>query len=102
MASDDEFRAELRSWLVANEPPAVDIVATADDAATLREWQRRMHADRWVGVHWPVEYGGRSASLSQVAIYNEELARASAPPLLGRAGVTLVGPTLIAHGTEEQ
>ncbi len=102
MASDDEFRAELRSWLVANEPPAVDNAATADDAATLRGWQRRMHADRWVGVHWPVEYGGRSASLSQVAIYNEELARAGAPPLLGRAGVTLVGPTLLAHGTEEQ
>ena len=56
----------------------------------------------WVGIHWPVEYGGRGASLAQVAIYNEELARAGAPPLLGRAGVSLVGPTLMAHGTEEQ
>jgi len=99
---DDEFRAELRGWLAEHEPPAVEIAATADDAATLREWQGRLHADRWVGVHWPAEYGGRGASLSQVAIYNEELARAGAPPLLGRAGVTLVGPTLIAHGTDEQ
>ena len=40
--------------------------------------------------------------MTQVAIYNEELARAGAPPLLGRAGLTLVGPTLMAHGTEAQ
>jgi alkylation response protein AidB-like acyl-CoA dehydrogenase len=99
---DDEFRAELRGWLAGHEPPAVEVVATADDAAALRDWQRGMHADRWVGVHWPVEHGGRGASPTQVAIYNEELARVGAPPLLGRAGVTLVGPTLLAHGTEEQ
>ncbi len=102
MPADDEFRAELRSWLAEHEPPAFELAATADEAASLRDWQHRLHADRWVGVHWPVEYGGRGASLAQVAIYNEELARAGAPPLLGRAGVTLVGPTLIAHGTEEQ
>jgi alkylation response protein AidB-like acyl-CoA dehydrogenase len=102
MTADDEFRAELRSWLAEHEPPAVELAATRGEAASLRDWQRRLHADRWVGVHWPVEYGGRGASLSQVAIYNEELARAGAPPLLGRAGITLVGPTLIAHGTEEQ
>ena len=60
----------------------------------LRDWQRTLHAGRWVGIHWPVEYGGRGASVTQVAIYNEELARAGAPPLLGRVGVTLVGPTL--------
>src|SRR5207244_8180252 len=69
---------------------------------TLREWQRTMHAGGWVGVHWPVGHGGRGASPAQVAVYNEELARVGAPPLLGRAGVTLVGPTLMAHGTEEQ
>jgi alkylation response protein AidB-like acyl-CoA dehydrogenase len=61
-----------------------------------------LHSGRWVGIHWPVEYGGRGASLAQVAVYNRELARAGAPPILGRAGVTLVGPTLMAHGTEEQ
>jgi alkylation response protein AidB-like acyl-CoA dehydrogenase len=55
-----------------------------------------------VGIHWPVEYGGRGASVMQVAIYNQELARVDAPPLLGRAGLSLVGPTLMTHGTEEQ
>ena len=85
---DAEFRAELRAWLTTHPPPAVEVAATPDDAETLREWQRTLHAGRWVGIHWPVEYGGRGASLTQVAIYNEELARAGAPPLLGRAGVT--------------
>jgi len=99
---DDGFRAELRSWLGEHPPPAVDVAATPDDAAVLRDWQGTLHAGGWVGVHWPVEHGGRGASVTQVAIYNEELARAGAPPLLGRAGVTLVGPTLLAHGTEEQ
>ena len=99
---DDGFRDELRSWLREHSPPAVEVAATPADAAALRAWQRTLHAGRWVGVHWPVEYGGRGASVTQVAIYNEELARAGAPPLLGRAGVTLVGPTLLAHGTDEQ
>jgi len=55
-----------------------------------------------VGVHWPVEYGGRGASPSQVAIYNEELARAHAPDLLGGVGLSLLGPALMVYGTDEQ
>jgi alkylation response protein AidB-like acyl-CoA dehydrogenase len=101
-APDDQFRAELREWLVAHAPPAVEVAATREEADALREWQRTLHSGGWVGIHWPVAYGGRAASLGQVAIYNAELARAGAPPILGRAGVTLVGPTLLAHGTEEQ
>ncbi len=102
MSRDEEVRAELRAWLSAHPPPAVEIASTSADAQTLREWQQTLHAGHWVGIHWPVEYGGRGASMTQVALYNEELARAGAPPLLGRAGVTLVGPTLMAHGTERQ
>jgi alkylation response protein AidB-like acyl-CoA dehydrogenase len=101
-SSDDQFRAELRSWLRDHPPPDAETPATPDEADALREWQRTLHSGRWVGINWPVEYGGRDASLRQVAIYNEELARAQAPPILGRAGVTLVGPTLMAHGTDEQ
>jgi alkylation response protein AidB-like acyl-CoA dehydrogenase len=100
--TDDEFRAELRAWLHAHPPPAVEGDGTLDDAQTLREWQRTLHSGHWVGIHWPVEYGGRGASSAQVAIYNEELARAASPQILGRGGVTLVGPTLIAYGTDEQ
>ena len=99
---DGRFRDELRAWLGEHPPPDVDVAATSEDAATLRTWQRTLHDDGWVGIHWPVEYGGRGASYAQVAIYNEEFARAGAPPLLGRAGVSLVGPTLMTHGTEAQ
>jgi alkylation response protein AidB-like acyl-CoA dehydrogenase len=99
---DATFRAELLEWLAGHPPPSVEIAQTPDDAETLRAWQRTLQADGWVGIHWPVEYGGRAASLTQVAIYNEELARAGVPPLLGRAGVSLVGPTLMAHGTDRQ
>jgi alkylation response protein AidB-like acyl-CoA dehydrogenase len=99
---DEAFRDELRSWLAEHPPPDVDVAATPGAAEVLREWQRTLYAGRWVGVHWPVEYGGRGASLTELAIYNEELARADAPQIPGRAGVSLVGPTLMAHGTEAQ
>jgi alkylation response protein AidB-like acyl-CoA dehydrogenase len=101
-ANDEAFRDELHLWLAEHPPPDVPAAPTLDDAETLREWQRTLHAGRWVGIHWPVEYGGRGASSTQVAIYNEELARVGAPPIVGRGGVTIVGPTLIAHGSEEQ
>jgi alkylation response protein AidB-like acyl-CoA dehydrogenase len=97
-----DFREELRAWLREHPPPQLDAAANAEDAELVRKWQRILHAGGWVGIHWPAEYGGRGASVTQVAIYNEELARANAPQLLGRAGITLVGPTLMAHGTEEQ
>ncbi len=96
------FRTELRSWLTEHPPPAVEIATTRDEAEVLREWQRTLHEGRWVGIHWPVEYGGRGSSPAETAIYNEELARVAAPPLLGRGGIGLVGPTLIAEGTEKQ
>jgi alkylation response protein AidB-like acyl-CoA dehydrogenase len=102
MTSLAEFRDELHSWLQEHPPPDVEVAATVEDAGALREWQRTLAAGRWIGIHWPVEYGGRGASLTQVAAYNEELARVRAPQILGRAGVSLVGPTLMAHGTETQ
>jgi alkylation response protein AidB-like acyl-CoA dehydrogenase len=101
-AEDERFRAELRAWLDEHPPPDVRLATTPEEAEVLRRWQRTLHAGGWVGRHWPVEYGGRGASVTQVAIADEELARAGSPPLLGRAGVSLVGPTLLAHGTEEQ
>ena len=99
---DERFRDELRSWLSEHTAPDVDIPSTVEEAEALREWQRMLHSGGWVGIHWPVEYGGRGASLTQVSIYNEELARAHSPQIIGRGGISLVGPTLIAHGTEEQ
>jgi alkylation response protein AidB-like acyl-CoA dehydrogenase len=99
---DEKLRDELRKWLAEHPPPSVELASTPAEADELRAWQRTLHGGRWVGVNWPVEYGGRGASPDQLAVYNEELARADTPPLLGRAGISLVGPTLMAHGTEAQ
>src|SRR3984893_17410053 len=59
-------------------------------------------ADRWVGIHWPAEFGGRAASPVQVAIFNMEYARSRALQPVNRVGINLAGPTLLAHGTDEQ
>jgi alkylation response protein AidB-like acyl-CoA dehydrogenase len=106
-ASEEGFRSELRSWLAANLPPgwtsgAIELDSLADEVAFLVEWQKRLHQGGWVGVHWARAYGGRGASLIENYIFQEEMARARAPEIIGRIGVNLVGPTLIAHGTEEQ
>jgi alkylation response protein AidB-like acyl-CoA dehydrogenase len=98
---EQAFRDELRAWLRANHPgPEPD-----GDVAGFefrRAWQRRLHEDGWAGVSWPKEYGGRGATLVEQAIYNEELARAQAPSTVNVLGLAMGGPTVIAHGTEEQ
>ena len=102
------FRAEVRDWLKANLPweygrglpPRFDDLA--DEVAFGREWQGKLAEGRWVGVAWPEEYGGRGVGAVEHFIVIEELARARAPELVGRIGINLVGPTLLAHGTPEQ
>jgi alkylation response protein AidB-like acyl-CoA dehydrogenase len=99
----EAFRAELRTWLAANLPePHDDFATLADEVAYLRVWQRRLHEGGWVGIHWPREYGGRGATIVEHYVFQEEVAAARAPEIINRIGVNLVGPTLIAHGTEEQ
>jgi alkylation response protein AidB-like acyl-CoA dehydrogenase len=101
--AEEAFRAELRAWLAANVPPGQpEHASLADEVAWLRAWQRRLHEGRWVGIHWPRAYGGRGASVVENYIFQEEVAAARAPEIINRIGVNLVGPTLVAHGTEEQ
>jgi alkylation response protein AidB-like acyl-CoA dehydrogenase len=102
--TDDEraFAAEFRAWLDENLELPPPFESFDDEIAWGRKWQAKLAADRWVGIHWPSEYGGRSASPVQVAIYNLEYGRSRALQLVNRTGVNLAGPTLLAHGTEEQ
>jgi len=74
----------------------------ADEVAFGRRWQASLAEDRWVGVTWPETYGGRGAGPTEYFIVQEELARARAPEIVGRIGVNLAGPTLLAHGREDQ
>jgi alkylation response protein AidB-like acyl-CoA dehydrogenase len=109
-ASDDEarLRAEVREWLRTNLPweygqglpPRFD--SLADEVDFGRRWQAMLAAGRWVGVAWPEEYGGRGAGPVEHFVVTEELARARAPELVGRIGINLVGPTLLARGTDDQ
>jgi alkylation response protein AidB-like acyl-CoA dehydrogenase len=66
-----------------------------------REWQRTLFDGGYAGLAWPREYGGRGATLMEQVVFNEEVARVRAPDPLNRIGLYMVGPTIIAAGTEE-
>jgi len=103
---EQQFRDEFRAWLGAQAPPEWTRDTNSEDRSDyleyLRDWQRRLYQGGWAGIAWPREYGGRGATLMQQAIFQEELARANTPPLIGTIGLSLVGPTIIALGTEAQ
>jgi alkylation response protein AidB-like acyl-CoA dehydrogenase len=95
------FRDELRAWFAGN-PPGEAPEGDAARHAWACDWQRRLHEGGWAGVHWPVEYGGRGATLTETAIFFEELGRARAPLPANVLGLLLGGPTLMVWGTDEQ
>ena len=97
-----KFAAEVRSWLHAHLdlPPSFSTIE--DEIAWGKAWQAKLAAGRWVGIHWPAEFGGRGASPVQVAIFNMEYARSRALQPVNRVGINLAGPTLLAHGTDAQ
>ena len=85
------FREEVRAWLAANLP-----------AEPGKEWSHAMYDAGYAGMTWPEEYGGRGAPYSHQAIVLEEFARAGAPNHMGVIGLGMAGPTIMAHGSEEQ
>ena len=103
---EQQFRDEFRAWLAENVPAEWAGGGGSEDRAEyieyLRAWQRRLYDGGWAGISWPKAYGGRGATLMEQAIFQEELARANAPQLVGTIGLSLVGPTIIALGTDEQ
>jgi alkylation response protein AidB-like acyl-CoA dehydrogenase len=108
-AEDEAFREEVRTFL--EESLAGDFAVTrgrggpGDDDCLFEErlaWERHLGAHGWTCVAWPKEHGGRGLSLHQQVVFFEEYARARAPGRLGHIGETLLGPTLIAFGTEAQ
>src|SRR5689334_16356898 len=101
-SEEEAFAQEVREWLAANLDPPPRFATLADEIEWGREWQAKLAAGRWVGIHWPEEYGGRGASPVQVAIFNMEYARSRALQPVNRVGINLAGPTLLAHGSEEQ
>jgi alkylation response protein AidB-like acyl-CoA dehydrogenase len=107
---DEAFRTEFRTWLDANKQFAPGMgeggvggfAETRNAFEAHRKWAKKMAEGRWLAPNWPKQYGGRGASILQTIVYNEELARAgTSAPMIGM-GTSLLGPTLLHWGTEEQ
>ncbi len=106
---DAAFRREARGWLEENlsgEFAEARGAGRAGNEHVAREmrlaWERHLGRSGWTCVGWPSELGGRGATMAQQVIWNEEYARADAPARVGVVGEGLLGPTLIAYGTDEQ
>ncbi|MEU5094248.1 acyl-CoA dehydrogenase family protein [Streptomyces sp. NPDC020996] len=100
---EDAFRAEARAWLRAHVPAApLPSLETAEGFAAHRAWEAELAAGRWSVVDWPERYGGRDCGLVRWLVFEEEYHAAGAPGRVGQNGISLLAPTLLAHGTEEQ
>ena len=106
---EQRFRVEVQTWLQENlignfaalkglGGPGRDHEAHDERLA----WNRHLAAHGWTALGWPTEHGGRGLSLMQQVIFHEEYARADAPARVNHLGEELLGPTLIAFGTEAQ
>ncbi|MEI7859021.1 MAG: acyl-CoA dehydrogenase family protein [Acidimicrobiales bacterium] len=102
----EPFRAEIRSWLADNLPEGWGTpeftMSKEDRKAFLAEWTVKLFAGGWICASWPTEYGGKGLGLMESVVLNEEFARAEAPLRADFFGDTLVGPTILQWGTEEQ
>lgn len=106
-AEVERFRAELRAWLSANlteELIAARRPSGRDEAAfdKLRAWNATMADAGWAAVSWPVEYGGRGATVLEQLVYTEETTRARAPLPLNVIGMNNIAPAIMQYGTESQ
>ena len=104
-AEEQQFRDELGAWLATHTPRNWE--HRRDEPAEthfafLCQWQRTLYEGGWAGISWPRDYGGRGASLMQQVLFWQEMARAGAPPMANILGLGLVGPTIIAFGTDAQ
>jgi alkylation response protein AidB-like acyl-CoA dehydrogenase len=107
--SDERFREEVATWLDGNLGGEFEQTrgrgGPGDEHMFVEErkaWERKLAEGGWTCIGWPVEFGGRAATVEQQVIYNEEYARAGGPGRMGHIGEGLAGPTIIAYGTPEQ
>ncbi|MGO9881436.1 MAG: acyl-CoA dehydrogenase family protein [Solirubrobacteraceae bacterium] len=98
------YRAEARAWLEAHKdeaPPRSGSYESEDYINARRAWQRRLAEAGLAAVTWPVEVGGRGLGPIEQVIVNQEISRAQVPGILDVIGIGMLGPCLIAHGTEQ-
>src|SRR5580693_798915 len=114
-----QFRAELRDWIAAEAPDALTGLfdwtmaqtggsqrgaqrAAAEAHPVYAEWAAKLAAKRLICAQWPQEYGGQGLDAVHLAVLNEEFYRAGVPLVNRGMGESLVGPSIIVHGTPEQ
>jgi alkylation response protein AidB-like acyl-CoA dehydrogenase len=103
----EAFRDELRSWLAANLTDDVRDAgrrrgADPDALDRLRSWDRTMADAGWAAISWPVEYGGRGASVVEQLVFTEETIAAGVPTPVNVIGINNIGPAIMQYGTDEQ
>jgi alkylation response protein AidB-like acyl-CoA dehydrogenase len=102
----ESFRKEIRAWLEENLPTGwfdPGFSMTKDERQHFNEtWTAKLFAGGWICAGWPVEYGGKGLTLMEQVVLNEEFAKANAPMRADFFGDTLVGPTILQWGTDEQ
>jgi len=102
----EEFRGEIRAWLEENLPEGwfdEGFEMTSEERRKFQEdWTQKLFDGGWICASWPTEYGGKGLSIMQNVVLNEEFARAGAPLRADFFGDTLVGPTILQWGSEEQ
>jgi 3-oxocholest-4-en-26-oyl-CoA dehydrogenase alpha subunit len=105
-AADESFRDQVRSFLRSELPPGFEPMngresVTPEQWSFMRTFTKKLADRGWLTLAWPAEYGGGGASHTQQLVYNEEMSYAGAPTAVG-SGISLAGPTIMVHGTEEQ
>ena len=102
----EAFRKEIRAWLEENLPEGwfePGFTMSAEERLAFNEtWTPKLFAGGWICAGWPVEYGGKGLTLMDQVVLNEEFAKANAPMRADFFGDTLVGPTILQWGTDEQ
>ena len=105
---DEAFRKDVRAWMKKNVPKKDTSFSNLpphdpERIERLKEWQRTLYEAGYVAMGWPQEYGGQGdTNVMRQTIVNEELVLARAPGLIGASGLTMLGPTLLQCGTDEQ
>ena len=103
--ADANWRTQVRGFLKQELPDGVRNNQPGEEGfgrpEAMAEWRRRVAKKGWIAPHWPAQYGGADMSTKDQFIMNEEFAESEAPNV-GGFGVMMIGPTLIAHGSEEQ
>jgi alkylation response protein AidB-like acyl-CoA dehydrogenase len=100
-----EYRANVRAWLEQHKAQAPPRSGSSEDEAYInarRAWQRRLAEAGLAGVTWPPEYGGQGLGPIEQVTVNQELSEAGVPGILDVIGIGMLGPCIIAHGSEEQ